>query len=58
MAALRGLSDEELDREVTAPWGAPFKALFLAGVVASHMEYHGGQVNYIQSLYGDAEMHW
>lgn len=27
-------------------------------MMASHMGYHCGQLNYIQTLNGDAEMHW
>ena len=52
------LSEADLDREVTMPWGAKFRigeAIFLP---ISHMTYHDGQINYIQTLLGDAKFHW
>ncbi|WP_158409140.1 DinB family protein [Fimbriimonas ginsengisoli] len=56
--ALAALEPEELAAEVRAPWGQPLPAYRLAYYAASHMNYHDGQINYIQSLYGDGEMHW
>jgi uncharacterized damage-inducible protein DinB len=52
------LSEADLDREIGVPWGVklPFSiAIFLP---ANHMYYHDGQVNYIQTLLGDAKFHW
>jgi len=52
------LSEADLDREVTMPWGAKFRigeAIFLP---ISHMTYHDGQINYIQTLLGDSKFHW
>lgn len=54
--ALSRVSD--FTAEVKAPWGQPMSAMTLAGYAISHMQYHLGQVNYIQALYGDGEMHW
>ncbi|MDI9639454.1 DinB family protein [Kamptonema cortianum] len=30
----------------------------MAGLAAVHMMYHGGQLNYVQSMNGDMEVHW
>jgi hypothetical protein len=30
----------------------------LAHLASIHMMYHDGQLNYIQSLHGDGEIHW
>ncbi len=56
--ALQTISEEGLARIVTAPWGEPLSAFRLAHVAATHMMYHDGQLNYIQALYGDSEVHW
>jgi hypothetical protein len=56
--ALSNLTDEDLAREITMPWGSP-AALCEAPITAAfHMAYHMGQINYIQALYGDDQMHW
>jgi hypothetical protein len=56
--AIDGMNLSALDSEVNTPWGKPVKAYKLAYYAASHMSYHDGQINYIQSLYGDDKMHW
>jgi len=38
--------------------GRPMTRFALAELPASHMMYHDGQLNYIQTLYGDTEIHW
>lgn len=56
--AIDSLSEADLDKEVTMPWGATFplwQAIFLP---TSHMTYHDGQINYIQTLLGDSTFHW
>lgn len=52
------MSDEDLGKIVVAPWGEEKTALRMAHVCAMHLMYHDGQINYIQALYGDAEVHW
>ncbi len=49
------LSDADLERKVTFPWGewSIPEALELP---SWNMHYHTGQINYIQTLYGDKEM--
>lgn len=56
--ALREITLDELWSEVTPPWGQPVPAYKIAYHAASHLSYHDGQLNYIQTLYGDVRMHW
>lgn len=44
-------------RKIVTPMGEQ-TALELAVFAAMHIGYHGGQLNYIQSLHGDAGIHW
>jgi len=43
---------------VTAPWGEEMDVYTLANLCANHIMYHDGQLNIVQSLHGDAAMHW
>lgn len=45
------------DDKVCEAFG-PASALDLASLSATHMSYHDAQLNYIQAMNGDAEMHW
>ena len=58
IAKIEKLDPSALDREVTAPWGQPISlgGMLLLGI--SHTTYHDGQLNYIQTLYGDDKFHW
>ncbi len=56
--ALASSGAEAALADVTAPWGEPTTKINLASMAASHMMYHDGQINYIQSLHGDAVNHW
>ena len=56
--ALKLIAPDDLWAEVTPPWGQPVATYKMASLAASHMSYHDGQVNYIQTLYGDVRMHW
>lgn len=40
------------------PWGASMSATEAIMLSASHMQYHDGQINYIQLLLGDSNFHW
>jgi hypothetical protein len=57
-AAIAATPDDDLGREISMPWGAPAKLHEAASMAAGHMMYHLGQINYIQSLYGDDQNHW
>lgn len=50
---------EQLEEEVKLPFGGGMTVTKadLFGMHYSHLVYHSGQINYIQTLYGDAEMH-
>lgn len=56
--AVSHLGEDDLTREVTTPWGEATTAYRFANMAAMHMMYHDGQINYIQSLYGDDANHW
>src|SRR5579864_6493975 len=56
--AIVAFADKELDVEVTLPFGAGMTTM--ADVLAMHywnMVYHLGQINQIQLMLGDQEMH-
>ncbi|HEY3411479.1 MAG TPA: hypothetical protein VGM51_00330 [Armatimonadota bacterium] len=58
-AALRAVPESEFMTMVHLPFGGGFD-MPLAAVMSMHfwnLTYHLGQVNYIQTLYGDKEMH-
>lgn len=57
MEAVRGASPERLDAIVESPLG-PLPVSRLVGIVPMHIMYHSGQLNYIQTLHGDDELHW
>jgi hypothetical protein len=48
---------EDPMRTVTYPGGSE-SALEYVEFMVHHMMYHLGQLNYIQVLFGDAEIHW
>lgn len=58
VAGLNAASDDDLLREVTMPWGSTSLVHEAVNMATVHMAYHLGQINYIQSLYGDDKMHW
>ncbi len=55
--AVKGMADNEMLREIQTPGGStnPYD---LALFCASHVNYHDGQLNYIQALHGDTAVHW
>ncbi len=50
--------DESTFGDEMSPFGRPMTRFGVAGLPSWHMMYHDGQLNYIQSLHGDGEMHW
>lgn len=54
-AVIRGLSDEDLAREYRLRW--PMTGYQVIEFPYRNMTYHGGQLNQLQLLYGDAEFH-
>jgi hypothetical protein len=57
VTTLEGLTDEVLDRVFQTPM-MPMPGRLLVTVPALNMQYHNGQLNLLQLLYGDAEMHF
>lgn len=57
-AALTTASDDALNAEVMTPWGMPTPVFMIAQIATSHIWYHDGQLNYIQTLLGDDKVHW
>ena len=51
---VRGLDESALTQLFQAPWG-PMPGRVMVQLPAMNMIYHGGQINYIQRLYGDTE---
>jgi uncharacterized damage-inducible protein DinB len=51
------LSPEELLQTVNTPWGDQSKAERVR-FMTSHVWYHSGQLNFIQTLLGDDAWHW
>lgn len=56
--ALTEASDETLNKVATPPWQMDAPIYMLAQIAVSHVWYHDGQLNYIQTLLGDDKMHW
>ena len=55
LRAIEAFPEEKVGDIIQLSKPTPFaKLLFFA---ARHMQYHSGQINYIQTLYGDGEMH-
>jgi len=53
--AIRAVPDEQLETILKAPWDeAPIG--FWLTYAGGHNQYHIGQMNYIQTLYGDLDM--
>ena len=53
---IRAVADDALETLIQTPRGsAPIKNLMLAAY--RNMAYHAGQINFIQTLTGDAEFH-
>ena len=58
-SAIATLTDDDLDKTITLPFrGGVVRTLsWMALLPSRHMSYHWGQINYIQTLYGDKDMH-
>lgn len=58
VAALAQADDERLASMETVPWGDTMPVAMVAHIATSHIWYHDGQLNFIQSLLGDGDYHW
>lgn len=52
------LTPDELDREIELPNGSKTSPIDLMFLAIFHTGYHDAQLNYLQSLLGDDEVHW
>ena len=58
IAVVETLDESTLGEVSDQPLGRPMSRFAVAELPSIHMMYHDGQLNYIQTLYGDSEMHW
>ncbi len=57
VAAISGIPEEETGDEIPTPWG-PYSLADCCLHAYWNMVYHEGQINYVQTLYGDTEEHY
>ena len=57
IAVLLHVPDERLDTEIETEWG-PYNAAEACLHAYWNMVYHEGQINYVQTLYGDIDEHY
>lgn len=55
-AAIRALPDDALNAPMRSPWMPDAPQMQFAAFAYENIVYHIGQINYIQLLYGDADM--
>ncbi len=55
VSAIEGFPEDRLEELIQLSKPTPFRKLMLFS--QRHMQYHAGQISYIQTLYGDGEMH-
>lgn len=58
VAAIEAKPEAELDAEMMAPWGQQLPTWKMLAHCVSHLQYHDGQLNYVQALHGDDKFHW
>jgi len=58
LGALDALDEDTLGDVSDQPLGRPMSRFAVAELPAVHMAYHDGQLNYLQTLHGDDQMHW
>jgi len=59
VAAVLAFPEEHINDTITLPFGGGMTKSFMEIMLMPHwnMIYHEGQINYIQTLYGDSKMH-
>ncbi len=53
--SMEALPDKQLLEERTLPWGDTSNTATAMNIVSFHTMYHAGQLNYMQTLWGDDE---
>lgn len=56
--AIAGIEAGDWLTKIMAPWGMEVTKAHIASWAALHMMYHDGQINLLQILNGDHEVHW
>ncbi len=56
LAALDGLTEQKMATSVASPFGT-FPMMFWMNFPSSHMEYCAAQIDYLQTIWGDLEIH-
>ena len=57
-AAYQALDENTLGDMTDKPFGRPMQKYGPASLPISHMMYHDGQLNFLQTLHGDDKIHW
>lgn len=57
VTAIKALDEHSLQTDVEL-FGRQWSLFELCALNISHLSYHDGQLNYIQTLHGDGENHW
>jgi hypothetical protein len=57
LAAFENVPEDKLEEDLSTPLGQ-MPAGKLMAAMNSHMMYHSGQLNYIQTIHGDDAFHW
>ncbi|MBA3727283.1 MAG: hypothetical protein H0W86_12820 [Armatimonadetes bacterium] len=57
LAGWDSVPSDQLTRTIELPKGST-NPLDLAKLIVTHLAYHDGQLNYHQTIGGDAQMHW
>jgi hypothetical protein len=52
------LSEEDVLQEIASESGSKSSPLDMVLMCIQHMSYHDAQLNYVQALNGDTEIHW
>ncbi len=55
LATIQGLGEGDLQRPVPVPWGVTVPAVEFASFVPAILAYFQGQLNYLQTAYGDMD---
>ncbi len=58
LSAIDALPEARWGEPITGLIGQPSTLLETTGFAALHMMYHDGQINLLQAMHGDSEMHW
>jgi hypothetical protein len=57
LKAMRETPDARLEEPIELPWGATWRLVDVMNMHFWNLTYHVGQINYIQTMLGDFEMH-